>query len=139
MRCPRPRISGDTKKVKKDVDAALLWIEENQLGRRNLADDQRAIIAGRVAKRRAAASVKDAAKLREAEKRNGARNNDALVRGPMKRTEVEVAKENKLTLGYVVWSLDLKPRGRRRNCALVKARSTTNRTTRLVAAPLSPP
>jgi len=31
---------------------ALLWIEENQLGRRNLSDDQREAIALRVMRRR---------------------------------------------------------------------------------------
>jgi N6-adenosine-specific RNA methylase IME4 len=35
-------------------DHVLLWIEENQLGRRNLGDDQRAAIARSVEKRRAA-------------------------------------------------------------------------------------
>jgi hypothetical protein len=35
-----------------DRDHALLWIEENQLGRRNLSDDQRAVIALSVAERR---------------------------------------------------------------------------------------
>ena len=35
-----------------DRDAAKLWIEENQLGRRNLTDDQRAAIAFRIQQRR---------------------------------------------------------------------------------------
>src|SRR5205823_4790808 len=34
-----------------DHDQALIWIEENQLGRRNLSDDQRAAIALRVLRR----------------------------------------------------------------------------------------
>ncbi len=35
-----------------DRDHALLWIEQNQLGRRNLTDDQRAVIADSVRERR---------------------------------------------------------------------------------------
>lgn len=35
-------------------DAALLWVEEHQLGRRNLTDDQRAAIAYRIQRRRSA-------------------------------------------------------------------------------------
>ncbi len=46
-----------------DREAALLWIEENQLGRRNLTDKQRGVIAGRVATRR----VELSKKLRAAE------------------------------------------------------------------------
>src|SRR5947209_4860342 len=39
-----------------DRDAALLWIEENQAGRRNLTDDQRAMIWASILERRAKAS-----------------------------------------------------------------------------------
>lgn len=38
-------------------DDAMLWIEENQLGRRNLSDDQRAAIGLRVMRRRSSAAV----------------------------------------------------------------------------------
>jgi len=41
-----------------DRDAAALWIEENQVGRRNLSDDQRSVIADSIRERRAAASRK---------------------------------------------------------------------------------
>jgi N6-adenosine-specific RNA methylase IME4 len=41
---------------------ALLWIEENQLGRRNLTDDQRTAIAHSVLKRRAALSMSERGK-----------------------------------------------------------------------------
>jgi len=41
-----------------DRDAAALWIEENQVGRRNLSDDQRSVIADSIRERRAVASRK---------------------------------------------------------------------------------
>lgn len=43
-------------------DAAKLWIEENQLGRRNLTQDQRAAIAFRILQRRVAQSKKNRAR-----------------------------------------------------------------------------
>src|SRR3989442_2173805 len=39
-----------------DREAALLWVEENQAGRRNLTDDQRAMIWASILERRAKAS-----------------------------------------------------------------------------------
>jgi hypothetical protein len=50
---------------------ALLWIDQNQLGRRNLTDDQRAIVAGRVAIRVAEGRRKAAAYLAREMKANG--------------------------------------------------------------------
>lgn len=48
-------------------EAALLWIEENQAGRRNLTDDQRAVIWDRIAERRSRiARAEGAAKARAA-------------------------------------------------------------------------
>lgn len=44
-----------------DREAALLWIDENQLGRRNLNDSQRGLIAGRVANCRAEISRRERA------------------------------------------------------------------------------
>jgi hypothetical protein len=44
-----------------DREAALLWIDENQLGRRNLNDSQRGLIAGRVANGRAEISRRERA------------------------------------------------------------------------------
>ena len=41
---------------------ALLWIEENQLGRRNLSDDQRSVIADSVRERRSKAARVERAK-----------------------------------------------------------------------------
>jgi 16S rRNA G966 N2-methylase RsmD len=44
----------------KDREAALLWVEQNQIGRHDLTDDQRAAVAVRVLRRRTAiAKVKD--------------------------------------------------------------------------------
>jgi hypothetical protein len=44
-----------------DRDAALLWIETNQLGRRNLTDDQRAVVADSIRERRSAIARKERA------------------------------------------------------------------------------
>jgi len=53
--CERRKISYRTIEVAlTSREHVLLWIEENQLGRRNLTDDQRAVIARAVQKRRAA-------------------------------------------------------------------------------------
>jgi len=40
-----------------DRDAAALWIEENQVGRRNLSEDQRSVIADSIRERRSRAAV----------------------------------------------------------------------------------
>jgi hypothetical protein len=53
--------SGTTPIELPDRAAARLWIEENQLGRRNLTDDQRAIIAARAATRLEERSKKERA------------------------------------------------------------------------------
>jgi DNA methylase len=45
-----------------DREAALLWIESNQLGRRNLTPDQRAAIAFRILQRRVAISKRERAR-----------------------------------------------------------------------------
>ena len=53
--CKRCRIRHRTEPIKlADREAALLWVLENQLGRHDLTDDQRAAIAVRVLRRRAA-------------------------------------------------------------------------------------
>jgi hypothetical protein len=44
-----------------DRDAALLWIETNQIGRRNLTDDQRAVVADSIRERRSAIARKERA------------------------------------------------------------------------------
>lgn len=44
-----------------DREAVKLWIEERQLGRRNLTDDQRAVIADSVRERRSDAAKKERA------------------------------------------------------------------------------
>ena len=44
-----------------DRDAVILWIEERQLGRRNLTDDQRSVIADSIRERRAAVARRDRA------------------------------------------------------------------------------
>jgi ParB-like chromosome segregation protein Spo0J len=44
-----------------DRDAVMLWIEERQLGRRNLTDDQRSVIADSIRERRSALAKRDRA------------------------------------------------------------------------------
>ena len=97
-----------------DRDAALLWIEENQAGRRNLTDDQRSMIWASILERRAKASRSAAAVAREAAKREPIpqeviltpRATDpvpveppadmAEALAPKKRARAEVAKESGL-------------------------------------------
>ena len=51
--CQQHDVPFDVREVSlPDREAAKLWIEENQLGRRNLTDDQRAAIAFRIQQRR---------------------------------------------------------------------------------------
>jgi N6-adenosine-specific RNA methylase IME4 len=44
-------------------ETALLWIEENQIGRRNISDDQRSVIADSIRERRSKAAVAAAAAI----------------------------------------------------------------------------
>jgi hypothetical protein len=60
--CHRHGIPYDTTEIDlPDREAARLWIEENQLGRRNLTTDQRAAVAYRIMQRRVAISKKQRA------------------------------------------------------------------------------
>jgi hypothetical protein len=57
--CNRHGLAYDTTEVDlPDREAAKLWIEENQIGRRNLTTDQRAAVAYRIMQRRVAVSKK---------------------------------------------------------------------------------
>jgi hypothetical protein len=57
--CNRHGIAYETTEIDlPDRESAKLWIEQNQLGRRNLTTDQRAAIAYRVMQRRVAVSNK---------------------------------------------------------------------------------
>jgi N6-adenosine-specific RNA methylase IME4 len=76
----------------------LLWIEENQLGRRNLTDDQRSAIALAVKKRRAAmAEVEKKARAREVGKQGGRgkkkTHGDTVSPRVSERTRPAVARE----------------------------------------------
>jgi N6-adenosine-specific RNA methylase IME4 len=56
--CTRLGLSFDVVQVAfADREAAALWIEENQVGRRNLSDDQRSVIADSIRERRSQAAV----------------------------------------------------------------------------------
>lgn len=114
--CKKHTIQFGTTPIKLESrEAALLWIEQNQLGRRNLTDDQRSIIAGRVANRKAELSRKEQLagarklKLAEARKLKGNKKdtvvNDVLTTEhtiPAKlRVDQEVAKESRVPLRKV--------------------------------------
>jgi hypothetical protein len=85
-----------------DLDSredALIWIEQNQLGRRNLTDDQRAIVAGRLANRRAEQRRKvaiETAREAKANKTSVADNVSATEKPRKARTVEEVSKESKV-------------------------------------------
>jgi hypothetical protein len=60
--CNRHGISYDTAEIElPDRESAKLWIEENQIGRRNLTTDQRGALAYRIMQRRVAISKKQRA------------------------------------------------------------------------------
>jgi hypothetical protein len=86
-----------------DRDAVLLWIEENQLGRRNLSDHQRADLLVSVASRRSKAATdrqrKEAAqkpRKKISECTDTAHPLTAKAKKEPKRTLNEVAKENNI-------------------------------------------
>jgi len=85
-------IIGDTR------DAALLWIEENQIGRRNLTDDQRAVIWESIRERRSAIASKEGAAKARAAKVDSAKTTETEAPStPAKRdTREEVAIESGL-------------------------------------------
>jgi hypothetical protein len=85
-------IIGDTR------DAALLWIEENQIGRRNLTDDQRAVIWESIRERRSAIASKEGAAKARAAKVDSAKTTETEAPStPAKRdTRKEVARESGL-------------------------------------------
>jgi 16S rRNA G966 N2-methylase RsmD len=60
--CNRHGLAYDTAEIElPDRESAKLWIETNQLGRRNLSSDQRAAVAYRIMQRRVAISKKERA------------------------------------------------------------------------------
>lgn len=79
-----------------DRDAAILWIEKNQLGRRNITDSYRKYLLGDIAEREATASrARQLAEARKA-KADGGSVVDENVHDSRdeKRTRTKVAKEN---------------------------------------------
>ena len=83
-----------------DRDEALLWMEENQIGRRNLSDDQRSVFALSIQGRRSKAAVRTAASIGGKSGGKGrARNSvsdtlaEPLKEQPKTDTRKEVAKE----------------------------------------------
>jgi hypothetical protein len=88
----------DTERIP-DRAAALLWIEENQVGRRNLTDDQRAVIWDSIRERRSAiASQEGAAKARAAKDADSdsAKSTETAEPTAKRDTRKEVAKESGL-------------------------------------------
>lgn len=88
-----------------DRAAALLWIEENQIGRRNITDDQRTAIAESIRERRSKAARSSQAK--QAGKQGGRGNkksvsdnvSDTVSQPPKPKTDTRaaVAKETKVS------------------------------------------
>lgn len=86
-----------------DRAAALLWIEENQLARRNLSDDQRAVMVKSVAKRRAALRAKlqreEAAEAAAAAKKRGTKTSERdTVSRPDKAQKIKTGKNHNAAL-----------------------------------------
>ena len=81
-----------------DRNAALLWIEENQVGRRNLTDDQRAMIWDSIREHRSAIAKTEQRKAAAQQLRNGKKSSgEVKLAPPLKdRTRSAVAKEAKL-------------------------------------------
>jgi N6-adenosine-specific RNA methylase IME4 len=83
-----------------DRDEALLWMEENQIGRRNLSDDQRSVFALSIQERRSKVAVRTAASIGGKSGGKGrARNSvsdtlaEPLKEQPKTDTRKDVAKE----------------------------------------------
>ena len=73
--CNRQGLSYDTAEIDlPDRESAILWIEENQIGRRNLTTDQRVALAYRITQRRVAVSKKQRAAKAGAASHRSARN-----------------------------------------------------------------
>src|ERR1017187_7409361 len=96
--CNRHGIAYDTAEIDlPDREAAKLWIEENQIGRRNLTTDQRAAVAYRIMQRRVLVSKKQRAAKAGASHGSG-RNSGAHVSrqvGPRQRERT--AKEHHIS------------------------------------------
>jgi ParB-like chromosome segregation protein Spo0J len=80
-----------------NIEAAKLWILEHQVGRRNLTDDQRAIIWNDIREQRAAVSRAAAiVKAREAKANPGPVGDNASPTEPKPRTIAAVVAESKI-------------------------------------------
>jgi N6-adenosine-specific RNA methylase IME4 len=83
-----------------DREAAALWIEENQVGRRNLSDDQRSVIADSIRERRSLVAVTAAAaKARQAKASGSVEDTSSSTDkddGKKGRTRAAVAEELKV-------------------------------------------
>jgi N6-adenosine-specific RNA methylase IME4 len=89
-----------------DRDAAALWIEENQVGRRNLSEDQRSVIADSIRERRAAMANAVRTEAGKSAGKTGGRGNKKRVEdnasstllddGKKGRTRAAVAEELKV-------------------------------------------
>lgn len=90
-----------------DIDAAKIWVEENQLGRRNLTDDQRTAVAHRLQQRKVEIAKRERAKRARyaVEERNPVspeKKADLVVTPspksePKERTRAAVAKSHKVS------------------------------------------
>jgi hypothetical protein len=91
---------------------AKLWIGERQLGRRNLSDDQRAIVANELYEIRAAMAVAEKLKHARDVKKNG---NGSIEAKPTseERTRKKLAKEANLSERSIRLAAQIKKRARK--------------------------
>jgi hypothetical protein len=95
--CEKNDVPFTTKQIKlADRDHVKAWIGERQLGRRNLTDDQRAVVANDLREARSAiVQAEHLAKAREI-KENPILAKSAQIEKPVHNTRTAVAKESKL-------------------------------------------
>jgi hypothetical protein len=128
-----------------DREGALLWIEQNQLGRRNLTDEQRAIVAGRVASRlaeqRRKVAIETAREAKAAKRENTSVGNTALPTDATRkdRTAVEISKTSRVPLRKIraAQKLDKTPEGRELATKVLNGEMPLAKATRQVKASAS--
>lgn len=92
--CEKHDISFTTKKIKlKDREHVKLWIGERQLGRRNLTDDQRAVVANDVRESRSAIAAVEHAKTARAAQLGSVAKTAPGPKQKKERVRTAVAKE----------------------------------------------
>jgi N6-adenosine-specific RNA methylase IME4 len=78
-----------------DREAAALWIEENQVGRRNLSDDQRSVIADSIRERRATLANQARKEAGKAAGKSGGRGHKKRVEDNVSSTLLDDGKKGR--------------------------------------------